>query len=110
MFYILKFLDESIEKSSGEVYFYTLAFLHASYVLAFFDIINLNEGLMNYLDIFIHTLICVVLLVRFNPWRKTVLTQGDRHIIFGSAIFLLGNLAITQYFLNYVKTNYVAIK
>lgn len=107
---LLTYIDNIIEKSNGNFYFYTLLFLHVSYILGFFNIIKLNETVMNYLDVFIHTYICVVLLVRFNPWRKTKMTEGDRSVIFGTAIFLLGNLAITQYFLNYVKTTYVSIK
>jgi len=107
---LLNYIDALIESSSGTLYFYTLTFLHVSYVLAFFEIIKFNETIMNYLDVFIHTYICVVLLIRFNPWRTTKMTEGDRNVIFGTAVFLLGNLAITQYFLNYVKQNYVTIK
>uniref|UniRef100_A0A6C0B8H4 Uncharacterized protein n=1 Tax=viral metagenome TaxID=1070528 RepID=A0A6C0B8H4_9ZZZZ len=113
MRYLLNYIDNIIEKSNGNFYFYTLLilnishFLHVSHVLGFFEIIKFDEAMTNYLNISIQTYICFVLLIRFNPWRKTRMTEGDRRVIFGTAVFLLGNLALTQYFLNYVKQNYI---
>jgi len=75
--------------------------------LAFFNVSILSESIINNLNIAIQTFISVVLIIRFNPLRKVNMTENDREIIFGTAVFLFGNLAITQYLLNYIKINYL---
>jgi len=99
-------LDEWIEKYTAQTYFITLGALHIAYVLVYFNITKFNETILNYTDVAIQSFICAVLLLRFNPWRKVQMTDYDKHIIFGTAIILLGNLAITQYLLKHFKTLY----
>jgi hypothetical protein len=103
---ILVLFDKFILQHTTYIYFVTLLSLHIAYFLMYFDIMKFNETVINYSDIAIQTFICLVLLLRFNPWRKVQLTDYDRDIIFGSAVILLGNLTISKYFLNTFKTIY----
>ena len=99
-------LDEWIEKYTAQIYFLTLGTLHIAYFLVYFNITKFNEKILNYTDVAIQIFICAVLILRFNPWRKVQMTEYDKHIIFGTAIILLGNLAITQYLLKNFKNLY----
>jgi hypothetical protein len=103
---ILILIDDYILNHTTYIYFFTLLFLHIAYFLTFFDIMKFNESIINFSDIAIQTFICLVLLLRFNPWRKVQLTDYDRTIIFGSAVILLGNLTFSKYLLNTFKTIY----
>lgn len=103
---ILVLIDQFILNHTTYIYFFTLMFLHISYFLMYFDIMKFNENIINFSGIAIQTFICFFLLLRFNPWRKVQLTDYDRNIIFGSAIILLGNLAISKLFLNTIENIY----
>jgi tryptophan-rich sensory protein len=103
---IVSTFDDWIEKYTAQIYFITLGALHIAYILVFFNITRFNEAILNYTDVAIQTFICAVLLLRFNPWRKVQITEYDKHIIFGTALILLGNLASAQYFLKHFKTFY----
>jgi hypothetical protein len=106
MIQAFKYLDYIIEHYSVQTYFGVLFVLHIAYVLIFFNIMTFNETILNYTNVAIQIFISTVLFIRFNPWRKVELTEYDKSIIFSTAIFLLSNLALTQYFLQYFKTIY----
>lgn len=103
---IIKFLDDVLESHVASIYLFVLFFIHAVYFLGLFDIVIIRDQYLNYMNIGIQTFICMVLLLRFSPWRKVQLHENDRQIIFASALFLVGNLAITQYFVSYIQSVY----
>lgn len=75
-----------------------------SYVLALLGIVYIDPMQINKLNIAVQLFVCMFLIWRFHPFRSHELRKYDSQLIFGSAVFLLANLGITQFILNYVKT------
>jgi hypothetical protein len=100
---IIQKIEGTLDKYTLHVYMFSLFLLHLSYFLVFVRVINYDAMIVNYINIFIQLFICIVLIIRFNPIRKIVLKEYDRYIIFGSALFLLANLGLTQFFKNYFE-------
>jgi len=65
-------------------------------IFTYFKINILNDYVYN-VNRMIQYFVCLFLLVKFHPFRKHVLKEGDSRIIFSSALFLLLNLGIVQY-------------
>lgn len=84
-------------------YIYIIFGLHALYVLTFLGIVSFNAQYMNVFNIFVQTIVCLFLLVRFHPFRKHVFHQNDSRIIFSSAMFLLFNLGFIEYFKAFIE-------
>ena len=76
--------------------FHGLNFL---YIILFslFGVIILEQTYIKQYNRMIQMFVCLFLLIKFHPFRKYTLREGDSNIIFGSAFFLLFNLGIVQY-------------
>jgi hypothetical protein len=48
-------------------------------------------------NILLQIVICIVLILKFNPFRTHVFKSHDARLITGSAIFLLFNLGMAEY-------------
>jgi hypothetical protein len=71
--------------------------LYVVYFSLFFGIYTFNADYVRYLSIFVHTIICVFLIVRFNPLQTNIVFQPhDAKIIFASAMLLLTNIVATE--------------
>lgn len=81
----------------GDYYLFILFWFHITYFSVIFGIVTLDIHLLNLFNIFIHTLICVFLIMRFNPFRDTnKLRPSDSSIIFSSSLFLLLNMGVIE--------------
>ena len=70
-----------------------------------FGIILINTSYINTFNIIVHSILCLFLMYRFNPLRKSIeIKQYDQVIIFSTAVFLLLNLGIVEFIKN-VYTN-----
>lgn len=84
-------------------------------IIILFHVLNILYIIFTYLNInvlnpyvykfnrMIQFFVCLFLLVKFHPFRKHVLREGESRIIFSSALFLLLNLGIIDYMNNTVN-------
>ena len=99
----LKTFDDFFVSWTSSFYLYGIFFLNMCYVLLFFGFDYIDHTLLKYFSIAVQLFICSFLIIRFNPFRTHYLHKNDPSIIFGSAICLLANLGVTQYFLSTTK-------
>jgi len=85
------------------IYLISIGILYLMYFLVFFGLFNINKEYTRLFSNFIQLGICLFLIVRFHPFRKHELRDFDGDIIFGSAMFLLANLGITEYIVQIVR-------
>lgn len=96
----MKLTLDSIKKP---FYLISITILYLMYFLVFFGLFNINPEYTRLFSNFIQLSICLFLIVRFHPFRKHELREFDGDIIFGSAMFLLANLGITEYIIQIIR-------
>jgi len=92
--------DKILDRYAVNVYYWLLFIIYFFYITAFlgFSFANVIEyKYAHFLSIFIQTFIAFVLIYRFHPFRTHSLNQGDIAFIFGSAVFLLTNVGLTEW-------------
>lgn len=104
----LQVLDGIFDKFKIPI-IYSIYFIHIFYIFLFFGFVFINPEYIKYLSIFIQVLICIILIIRFNPYRKHNFVETDSRIIFSSAIFLLTNLGITEYIRSQIEIPFTTI-
>ena len=92
----------------GHYFVKVILIFHTLYFAVIFGIITINIAYLNSFNVFIHSLVCLFLIFRFNPLReKNRLKEHDSDIIFSSSLFLLLNLGVVEgikrFFPNYDK-------
>lgn len=97
---ILEKIDDIIDYL-GKHYSYLSIALYTAYIVLFFGVASINPAYISDLKLAMQVVICVVLIYRFNPFRKHELKKYDANIIFSSAIFLLVNTGIAEVFERY---------
>lgn len=97
---ILEKIDNIVDYA-GKHYTYLSVALYAAYIVVFLGVVNFNPTYITDLKLLMQVVICVVLIYRFNPFRKHELKKYDANIIFSSAIFLLVNTGIAEVFERY---------
>ena len=86
----------------GHYYLHILFWFHIIYFSVIFGIVVLDIAVLNKFNIFIHSLVCIILILRFNPLReKNRLRENDSHIIFSSSLFLLLNMGVIEVIRNF---------
>jgi len=68
------------------------------YILLFsiFGISLVKNQLIRSLNTLIQMFICILLLIKYHPFREHTLAQSDSNLIFSSAVFLFFNLGIIE--------------
>uniref|UniRef100_A0A6C0JGF4 Uncharacterized protein n=1 Tax=viral metagenome TaxID=1070528 RepID=A0A6C0JGF4_9ZZZZ len=95
------FTDDYIGNSSV----YLLFGFNMIYFATLFGIVYVNSSYINVFNIVVHVILCLFLIVRFNPLRKDiVIKKYDQVFIFSTAIFLLLNLGVIEYINKFVDT------
>jgi hypothetical protein len=97
---ILEKIDDIVDYA-GKHYSYLSVALYSAYIVLFLGVVNFNPSYITELKLLMQVVICVVLIYRFNPFRKHELKKYDANIIFSSAIFLLVNTGIAEVFERY---------
>jgi hypothetical protein len=88
---------DKIYDNFGHYFVNIIIIFHTIYFIVLFGIITINITYINNFNIFIHTFVCIFLIIRFNPLReKNHLRNHDSNIIFSIALFLLLNLSIIE--------------
>lgn len=93
-------LDNTVNKTKT-IYKVTMALIHIIYIFLFFGILTIDFKYLRLFSIFIQILVCIFLIIRFHPFREHYYEKNDATILFGSAIFMLENLGLTELALYY---------
>lgn len=101
---IIEKIMRSIENlvSKGDKYYDSaLIFTHILniiYLVTFsiFGISLVRIQAIRGLNTFIQTAICILLLIKYHPYRQHVFTQSDSNLIFSCAVFLFFNLGLVD--------------
>jgi hypothetical protein len=75
----------------------SIIFIHTVYLALFFGIVYINESYIRAFSTFIQLGVCLFLITRFFPYKKThEITKLDVSIIFYCATFLLMNVVFVE--------------
>ena len=75
----------------------TLILMHLAYLAIFFGILYLNQTYLRIFSAFIQLGVCLFLIIRFSPFKKShEITKLDVSIIFYCATFLLMNVVLVE--------------
>jgi hypothetical protein len=90
-----------------DVYYYLL---YTFYVLYIIVILNLSyfNSITKYLPVIQSALkyfVIIFLIVRFNPYSNSKITEFDKKIVFSSSFFLLSTTTATDLLLTYFNKN-----
>mgnify|MGYP001181241703 FL=1 len=90
-------------------YTYIKYTLYIFFIISFFQLSVYAPQYLNELNIILKVLICGILLYRFNPWNKSVVTEFDKMIVFDSAVYLLFSSLLIDFYL-LIKKKYNTVK
>lgn len=101
---IIENIMRSIENlvSRGDKYYDSaLVFTHMLniiYLVVFsiFGISLIRIQMLRGLNTIIQTSICILLLIKYHPYRQHIFTQSDSRLIFSCAVFLFFNLGLVD--------------
>lgn len=82
-------------------YLGTAIILYTTYLLMGFGIYMINPAYLNILIDIFHIIVCLFLMVRFNPFQRYVFRPYDNNIVFGTALLLLFNVLIFDLGINF---------
>lgn len=88
-------IDSTVNKTKP-IYKIVMAIIHIVYILLFLGIVSINFKYLRFFSIVIQIMVCIFLIVRFHPFREHYYIKNDATILFGSAIFMLENLGLTE--------------
>ena len=84
----------------------SLIVIYITYILTFLGITYIDKSKIRVFSIIIQFVICLILLIRFNPFINHEMTDFDKTIIFSAASFLFINLFITEIYSHFNKNQY----
>jgi hypothetical protein len=96
----MRYLTETYKYN---IFWISIISIHILYIFTFLGIIFLNKNYIRSFSILVQTIICILLLLRFNPFTTHEVTQFDKSMIFSSASFLAFNLLFTEIYTNYIE-------
>jgi hypothetical protein len=78
----------------------SIILIHIAYLALFFGILYIDESYIHYFSTFIQFIVCLFLMIRFFPLRKShEVTKLDVSIIFYCATFLLMNVVFIELYI-----------
>ena len=101
-FTLFHHIDNAVERVKKPFFMYSFLVVHVLYVLLILGILTSDATYLEHMHIVLQIALCLFLIFRFNPLRKYVLKDYDGEIIFGSALFLLYNLGVTEFAKTYI--------
>lgn len=95
----MKFITSSIESVKQPiVWFNILSWI--LYILVGLGVYFIKPSYVHWATIIVHTLICLFLIIKFNPFVKVKFDTSDTAIIFSSAVILLLNVVFSEIGIN----------
>jgi predicted neutral ceramidase superfamily lipid hydrolase len=109
MWSIINIFKDGMSDKLGYTSYVALVIFNILYFSTLFGIFLINASYIDTFNIVVHSLLCLFLIYRFNPLRKNVeINKYDQILIFSTALFLLVNLGIVEYFKKmFVNENYL---
>ena len=78
-------------------YVFSLFIIHIVYIAVFLGIFVTIPEYIRILNIFVQVFLCLILMIRFHPFRENpTLQSGDSMFIFGAGFFLFTNVALVE--------------
>lgn len=77
----------------------SLQAMNVLYILLYslFGVVLMNQSWLRKTNTMIQILLCIILLIKYHPFREHEFKKNDAKLIFGSALFLFFNLGIIEY-------------
>jgi 4-amino-4-deoxy-L-arabinose transferase-like glycosyltransferase len=96
------------EEINHSIFKGSILLIHIAYFAVFFGILYIDESYIRNFSTIIQFGVCVFLIIRFFPWRKShEVTKLDVSIIFYCATFLLMNVVFIEVY-NILPRNIVS--
>lgn len=100
MFDIFKFIVNKTDKVydlMGHYLITGLLIFHIIYFAIVFGVVTFDINHLNILNYSVHTIICLFLIIRFNPFRENnYLHPNDPKVVFSMSFFLLLNMFVME--------------
>jgi len=101
--------DRVVESAKKTTYLLTVGITYVGYIFLFLGISYISPGYIRALGNFMHIMICLILIYKFNPLRgKIQVSEYDTQLIFLMAMFILVNVGLVEisdlFFNNFKKT------
>ena len=101
----LNFFDNFIDYFSAPVYHLLTVLIILAYMFIVIGVTYVNPDYTDYLRLASQTFIAIVLILRFNPFRKhMVCSKNDQTLVLASSFFLLFNDEYTHFVIDYMKS------
>jgi len=97
IFEAIQSIDSKLDGISVSVYYWLIGILYALYFGSIFGIARVDPKYTDYINVGVRIFIAVILLIRFNPFRRLNCTSNDRVMIMASAVFLLINEGVSSW-------------
>jgi FlaA1/EpsC-like NDP-sugar epimerase len=81
--------------------------MYALYILAYFNLYRIKSKYLDMLSLAVNLFVCVVLMVKFNPFIKVAFTANDTRFIFACSTVLFSNILATNYLVKPYYMKYV---
>lgn len=90
-------------KNYQTVFLYLLIMSYLLYAFVFIGIVNNSPSYLETLNFVLKIYVCLVLLIRFNPFVNRQFTDFDKKIVFSCALFLISTTTINEFAINYKR-------
>ena len=94
---------EKRESFKLQLYTFSIIIIYILYFSTFLGVTYIDKSKIHLMSVTIETIICIILMLRFNPLKQHVMTDFDRAIIFSAASFLFINLFTTEIYSQYTN-------
>ena len=89
--------DRIVESAKKPAYLLTIGITYVGYIILFLGVSYVSPGYIRTLGNFMHIMICLILIYKFNPLRgKIKLSEYDTQLIFLMSMFILVNVGLVE--------------
>jgi hypothetical protein len=99
----LDIMNNYIDYIIKPTYFLLIYFTYLSYLILILGLYFINPEYVKNIRWSLEVLVCLFLIIRFNPLRKANMHVYDQKLIFVLSIILLINLGIISYVISFLK-------
>jgi hypothetical protein len=95
-------VDRAIETHAKPAYVVLITVFYIIYVFIFLGISYIAPQYIRFFGNLVHIMLAIILIIKFNPVRSNpVITSSDSALIFGSAVFILINVGVTEFAMSF---------